>query len=101
MPGFVKPIHDTGPYVFSRGRYRQLADGEIMRKGLAVFVFVLIALLALPHQPVRAGGDSPAVNVATEAQAIRDLLQQAMRAYRLGDYPTAFKLSRAAYLDHF
>jgi high-affinity iron transporter len=71
-----------------------------MRKGLIVAVAMLLALLIIPHGAAQAQG-GPAVNVADEAQSIRDLLQQAMRAYRLGDYTAAFKLSRAAYLDHF
>jgi len=72
-------------------------------KGFTILLIFLAILLAIPIRVTRAEGDSsnPAVNVAAEAQAIRDLLQQAMRAYRLGDYPTAFKWSRAAYLDHF
>ncbi len=72
-----------------------------MRKGLFVVLALLLALLIVPRGAVHAEGGSPAVNVADEAQSIRDLLQQAMRAYRLGDYTAAFKLSRAAYLDHF
>src|SRR5437763_1695447 len=83
-----------------------------MRKGLLLIVLALLglgAMLFLPRQNVRAQDgtqngtvkNSAQVNVSAEAQQIRDLLQQAMRAYRLGDYQSAFKLSRAAYLDHF
>lgn len=77
-----------------------------MRKGLLVIVLVLLgAMFFLPRHNVRAQDgtvkNSAQVNVSAEAQQIRDLLQQAMRAYRLGDYQGAFKLSRAAYLDHF
>src|SRR5262245_25219598 len=78
----------------------QACNGAKMRKGLFVVAALLLTLLIIPHGAARAQG-SPAVNVAEEAQSIRDLLQQAMRAYRLGDYTAAFKLSRAAYLDHF
>ncbi|MCC7452097.1 MAG: FTR1 family protein [Anaerolineae bacterium] len=72
-----------------------------MRKGLALLLLLVAVLLVVPHNTIHAEGGTPAVNVAHESQAIRDLLQQAMRAYRLGDYQAAFKLSRAAYLDHF
>jgi high-affinity iron transporter len=72
-----------------------------MRKGLLVVLILLLAMLVIPRGAAHAQGGNPSVNVAAEAQAIRDLLQQAMRAYRLGDYSGAFKLSRAAYLDHF
>jgi high-affinity iron transporter len=72
-----------------------------MRKGLFIVLAILLALLIIPHGAAQAQSGSPAVNVAQEAESIRDLLQQAMRAYRLSDYANAFKLSRAAYLDHF
>ncbi len=72
-----------------------------MRRSLLVVLAILLALLVVPHGAAQAQGNSPSVNVSAEAQAIRNLLQQAMRAYRLGDYTAAFKLSRAAYLDHF
>lgn len=75
-----------------------------MRKGFLAFLFILAVLLIMPAWTAHADGNNPsapAVNVAAEAQSIRDLLQQAMRAYRLGDYTAAFKLSRSAYLDHF
>src|SRR5437868_5776727 len=72
-----------------------------MRKGLLIVSILLLAMLVIPRGAAHAQGGSPSINVAAEVQAIRDLLQQAMRAYRLGDYTSAFKLSRAAYLDHF
>jgi high-affinity iron transporter len=72
-----------------------------MRKGLLIGLLLVGVWLSLPRHAAQAQDNNPAVNVATESQAIRDLLQQAMRAYRLGDFPAAFKLSRAAYLDHF
>src|SRR5258706_9623484 len=64
---------------------------------------MLVAALGfavLPHVAAQ-GNDPKGVNVSAETDAIRDLLQQAMRAYRLGDMTSAFKLSRSAYLDHF
>ncbi len=72
-----------------------------MRKGLLIGLLVLGFCLLLPYHGTQAQGNSPTVNVSAETQFIRDLLQEAMRAYRLGDYQNAFKLSRAAYLDHF
>jgi high-affinity iron transporter len=73
---------------------------DTMRKVLWLALLGLI--LCLPITAVHA--DAPiadAKTIATETQNIRDLLDQSMRAYRLGDYTTAFKLSRSAYLDHF
>jgi high-affinity iron transporter len=73
-------------------------------------LFALVALVAVlvgtgslifaPHAEAKSDGPG-AVNVTAETEAIRDLLQESMRAYRLGDYQDAFKLSRTAYLDHF
>ncbi|HMA35616.1 MAG TPA: FTR1 family protein [Chloroflexia bacterium] len=69
---------------------------------------VLLVLLALGNgfflfvPTAQAQTTSPAnVNVPAEAELIRDGLQQAMREYRLGNYDTAYKLARGAYLDHF
>src|SRR5215213_5464096 len=75
-----------------------------MRKGLLVLLLLGVVLLGafVPFRNAQAQGSADnKVNVTAEAQQIRDLLQQAMRAYRLGDFTAAFKLSRAAYLDHF
>ncbi len=84
-----------------------------MRRSLWIGVSVAaVALLIIVGLTVVHGavadipqGQQPAgqstVNVATETAALRDTLQQAMRAYRLGDYKAAFKASRSAYLDHF
>src|SRR3954451_18748933 len=41
------------------------------------------------------------VNVPEQSAIIRDRLQQAMRAYRLGDYEAAYKEARGTYLDNF
>jgi len=60
----------------------------------------LLALMGAPRATAQGGGPSD-VNVPAETEAIRDLLQQSMRAYRLNDFQNAYKLSRAAYLDHF
>ncbi|GIL14841.1 MAG: hypothetical protein BroJett039_00140 [Chloroflexota bacterium] len=69
----------------------------------ALFILVALAVLATVVAPPAAaqGGGPGNVNVPAETEAIRDLLQQSMRAYRLNDFQTAYKLSRAAYLDHF
>ncbi len=65
-------------------------------------VIVLILLLALAGpRPVQAQGDDVKVDVEAELNAIDTLLQQAMRAYRLGRYEEAYRLARSAYLDHF
>ncbi len=67
---------------------------------LTLTVMVTLAFLLVSHVSAQSS-TTPAVNATTETDAIRDLLDQAMRAYRLGDYQNAFKLSRSAYLDHF
>jgi high-affinity iron transporter len=75
------------------------------RKSLSV---VRLGLLAIPLLVVLAGAVPPAfaqdaapVDVHSETAVARDLLTQAMAAYRKGDYLSAFKLSRGAYLEHF
>src|SRR5258708_15091107 len=66
-------------------------------------LIVMVAVLAgIIVSHAAAQDNSPSnVNVPAETETIRDLLDQAMRAYRLGDFVGAFKLSRGAYLDHF
>ncbi|MCC9077431.1 FTR1 family protein [Litorilinea aerophila] len=70
---------------------------------LVMLVALLLALGAgVAHaqgRPAEVGQGE--VDVAAELQAIDTLLQQAMRAYRLGDYEDAYRLARSAYLDHF
>ncbi len=78
-----------------------------MRKYLAIGVVALIVIVtgvlivrgAAPSATPPPNAAS--VNVAAETTAIRDTLDAAMRDYRLGDYKTAFKDARSAYLDHF
>ncbi|MCZ7574107.1 MAG: FTR1 family iron permease [Ardenticatenaceae bacterium] len=72
---------------------------KLLRLLTFLVVLVVSALLLVPH--AAAQGNPTSVNVPAETAAVRDLLQQAMRAYRVGDYEAAYKLSRAAYLDHF
>lgn len=64
-------------------------------------IVLLVLLMALSATPAGAQGGTPTVDVAAELQAIDTLLVQAMRAYRTGDYEEAYRLARAAYLDHF
>ncbi len=66
----------------------------------------LVSLLGLwvlvPAHNAAAQTPNPGtVNASAEIAAIDDLLQQSMYAYQHGDKDAAFKLSRAAYLDHF
>lgn len=69
---------------------------------LSTFLVALaVCALALAPRVAAQGGGPGDVNVPAETEAIRDSLQQAMRAYRLSDFETAYKFSRAAYLDHF
>lgn len=75
-----------------------------MRKGLlflALIVLTLGVVLVAAQGKGQAQSSQSGVDVSAETQAIRDTLEQAMRAYRLGDYTNAFKFSRSAYLDHF
>jgi high-affinity iron transporter len=58
-----------------------------------------MALVLALHAAQASAADR--VNVPAETEAVRDLLERAMRAYRLADFQTAYKLARAAYLDHF
>src|SRR5712691_1887828 len=69
---------------------------------ILAFIVMIAVLAGLVVSHAAAQGNSPSnVNVPAETETIRDLLDQAMRAYRLGDFAGAYKLSRAAYLDHF
>ncbi len=88
-----------------------------MRKVLAILIVILIVAAGFVMVRAASGtassttlfgsptaaqaANAATVNVAAETAAIRDTLDQAMRAYRLGDDKTAFKQSRSAYLDHF
>src|SRR5690242_7729819 len=69
-------------------------------------LFALLLLLGLgvvgnvPRAHAQTGGPAN-VNVPEQSAIIRDRLQQAMRAYRLGDYEAAYKEARGAYLDNF
>src|SRR6476469_8438560 len=72
-------------------------------------LFLLLALAALlglfvlaPARNASAQATpTGAVDAAAEVAAIDDLLQQSMYAYQHNDHAGAFKLARAAYLDHF
>lgn len=66
---------------------------------LAIFGFVVLRS-ATPTAEAQAGNAST-VNVAAETAQLRDQVQEAMRAYRVGDFKGAFKAARSAYLDHF
>ena len=61
----------------------------------------LLGLWVLAPAHNAAAQTPSSVNVSAEIAAIDDLLQQSMYAYQHGDKDKAFKLSRAAYLDHF
>lgn len=66
-----------------------------------VFLVVLLVGLVLAAEAHAQGVAPGTVHVTAETDAVRDLLQQAVRAYRLGDFQEAYRLARAAYLDHF
>lgn len=51
--------------------------------------------------PAPTAAQSQDVNVQQELAAIRSLIAQSNQAYRAGDRAQAFKLARAAYLDHY
>jgi high-affinity iron transporter len=63
-----------------------------------VIALVMVAFVLVPRAPATSAGK---VDILAENETARDLLTQAMRAYRQGDYDASYKLSRAAYLDHF
>ncbi len=70
------------------------------RIGCATAVACVVSALVLAAYAVPVAA-ADRVNVPAETEAVRDLLDRAMRAYRLADFQTAYKFSRAAYLDHF
>jgi high-affinity iron transporter len=65
-----------------------------------LLIFVVVVFSLTPHAAAQ-GNDPTDVDVPAELAAIHDLLQEAMRAYRLGDFEKAYEHARAAYLDHF
>jgi high-affinity iron transporter len=65
------------------------------------FIPLLLSLFAFVPVTAAQGSDPTQVNVPAETESIRDLLQQAMHAYRLGNFEAAYTFSRGAYLDHF
>src|SRR5438105_1971981 len=74
-----------------------------LRLGLLLVLLLLLGgslLIGVPRAAAQTGGPAN-VDVPAQAELIRDTLQQSMHEYRLGNYDTAFKLARAAYLDHF
>jgi high-affinity iron transporter len=74
---------------------------KFLNRWLVFITLILFCLLAFVPVTAAQGSDPTDVNVPAEADAIRDLLQRAMHAYRLGDFDLAYTFSRAAYLDHF
>src|SRR5258708_32870520 len=66
-----------------------------------VVVLAVMGLAWFGAAPRALADDPNNVNVAAETELVREGLDQAMRAYRLGSFADAYKLSRAAYLDHF
>ncbi len=71
------------------------------RLSTLLVILLLLMLSATPYVMAVPENSPQQVNVSGELAAIRDLLRQAMRAYRLEDFKKAYRLSRAAYLDHF
>ncbi len=71
----------------------------------AAVVVVLIAVgivAAVQSNSQAVNGSNPAsAQITGTTAAIRDGLDQAMRDYRLGNFPAAFQEARSAYLDHF
>lgn len=65
---------------------------------VVVIALVIVAFVLVPHAPATRSGS---VDILAENETARDLLTQAMRAYRQGDYDASYRLSREAYLDHF
>ncbi len=70
-----------------------------MRNYSAAILCVLLCLI-VSGKAARAQQSDP-VDVTSQTAGSRELLTQAMAAYRLGDFQGAFKHSRAAYLDYF
>lgn len=73
-------------------------------RALVMALAALLAFMALLSSAPRAFAQTAPpsdVNVPGETLAVRDLLQQSMRAYRLGEFEQAYKFSRSAYLDRF
>lgn len=69
---------------------------------IPLLLFLAFVLLEGGLRRVDAQGSDPTqVNVPAETESIRDLLQKAMHAYRLGNFESAYTFSRGAYLDHF
>jgi high-affinity iron transporter len=62
---------------------------------------ILVLVLVLGGNLPAYAQDGIEVDVRSELEAIDTLLQQAIRAYRLGQYEEAYRLARSAYLDHF
>src|ERR1043166_3266894 len=87
--------------ISERSSFRRVESSMKLVRVVALVVTVaVLAGIVVSH--AAAQGNSPSnVNVPAETEIIRDMLDQAMRAYRLGDFAGAFKLSRGAYLDHF
>jgi len=68
---------------------------------VSFFLLILLTFALTPYAAAQGGSPPDEVDVAAEAEKVREALQQSMRAYRLGDTETAYALSRGAYLDYF
>ena len=66
---------------------------------LGLLALALASIAVAWPRPALAQG--PAVDIPGELASIRLLMRQSMDAYEAGDRDEAFKLARAAYLDHF
>ena len=81
---------------------------KVFVAGFAIVLLIVVSGVALLRSaaptaaaPIVNAANASTVNISNETALIRDTLDQAMRAYRVGDNTTAFKQSRSAYLDHF
>ena len=70
------------------------------RFGLLLALIALLGLIVLAPRALAAAPGGK-VDVAADVAAIDDQLQQAMYAYQHSDHDGAYRLARAAYLDHF
>ncbi len=63
-------------------------------------ISLMLLLTALMLSVTSSHAQTP-VDVTTQTAGAREMLNQAMQAYRKGSFQEAYKLSRAAYLDYF
>lgn len=88
----------TGFIRYNRLSVHWLIERLPMR--LSICCLLILACVLLPVTRAAAQDDTP-INVTGITADAREIITEALAAYRRGEFQSAYKLARAAYLDYF